>query len=134
MARAPAFPRVRRRTGAPVPTDAPVRPLRPESRPPVRVPTERGTMIRAIIFDLDNTLTDFMKMKGAAIEAGLDGMADAGLTVSREVLREHIWRVYDEHGIEYQQVFDVALERAAGAVDPRAWAAGIVAYRRARES
>jgi putative hydrolase of the HAD superfamily len=91
-------------------------------------------MIKAIIFDLDNTLTDFVKMKGAAIEAAIDGMADAGLAVSREVLREHIWRVYDEHGIEYQQVFDVALERAAGAVDPRAWAAGIVAYRRARES
>jgi beta-phosphoglucomutase-like phosphatase (HAD superfamily) len=50
-------------------------------------------MIRAIILDLDNTLTDFMKMKGAAIDAALDGMVDAGLPVSREVLREHIWRV-----------------------------------------
>jgi HAD superfamily hydrolase (TIGR02253 family) len=91
-------------------------------------------MIRALIFDLDNTLTDFMKMKGAAIEAGLDGMADAGLTVSREVLREHIWRVYDAKGIEYQQVFDEALAAAAGAIDPRVLSAGIVAYRRARES
>jgi len=91
-------------------------------------------MIRAIIFDLDNTLTDFMKMKGAAIEAGLDGMADAGLTVSRDVLREHIWRVYDAKGIEYQQVFDEALVAASGSIDPRVLAAGIVAYRRARES
>jgi len=91
-------------------------------------------MIRAIIFDLDNTLTDFMKMKGAAIEAGLDGMADAGLTVSRDVLREHIWRVYDAKGIEYQQVFDEALAAAAGSIDPRVLAAGIVAYRRAREA
>lgn len=91
-------------------------------------------MIRAIIFDLDNTLTDFMKMKGAAIEAGLDGMADAGLTVSREVLREHIWRVYDAKGIEHQQVFDEALAAAAGEIDPRVLSAGIVAYRRARES
>jgi len=91
-------------------------------------------MIRALIFDLDNTLTDFMKMKDAAIEAGLDGMADAGLTVSREVLREHIWRVYDAKGIEYQQVFDEALSAAAGMIDPRVLSAGIVAYRRARES
>lgn len=91
-------------------------------------------MIRALVFDLDNTLTDFMKMKGAAIEAGLDGMADAGLTVSREVLREHIWRVYDAKGIEYQQVFDESLAAAAGSIDPRVLAAGIVAYRRARES
>jgi putative hydrolase of the HAD superfamily len=55
-------------------------------------------LIRAIILDLDNTLTDFMKMKGAALDAALDGMVDAGLPVSREVLREHIWRVYNERG------------------------------------
>ena len=91
-------------------------------------------MIRAIILDLDNTLTDFMKMKGAAIDAALDGMVDAGLPVSREVLREHIWRVYNEHGIEYQQVFDLALIEAVGVIDPRVLAAGIVAYRRTRES
>ena len=91
-------------------------------------------MIRAIILDLDNTLTDFMKMKGAAIDAALDGMVDAGLPVSREGLREHIWRVYNERGIEYQQVFDLALTEAVGEIDPRVLAAGIVAYRRARES
>ena len=91
-------------------------------------------MIRAIILDLDNTLTDFMKMKGAAIDAALDGMVDAGLAVSREVLREHIWRVYNDRGIEYQQVFDLALMEAVGEIDPRVLAAGIVAYRRARES
>ena len=91
-------------------------------------------MIRAIILDLDNTLTDFMKMKGAAIDAALDGMVDAGLPVSREVLREHIWRVYNDRGIEYQQVFDLALMEAVGEIDPRVLAAGIVAYRRARES
>jgi putative hydrolase of the HAD superfamily len=91
-------------------------------------------MIRAIIFDLDNTLTDFVKMKGAAVEAALDGMIDAGLPASREVLREHIWRVYHERGIEYQQVFDDALQAAVGDIDPRVLSAGIVAYRRARES
>ena len=91
-------------------------------------------MIRAIILDLDNTLTDFMKMKGAAIDAALDGMVDAGLPVSREVLREHIWRVYNDRGIEYQQVFDLALMEAVGSIDPRVLAAGIVAYRKTRES
>src|SRR5258707_12655413 len=91
-------------------------------------------MIRAIIFDLDNTLTDFMKMKGAALDAALDGMVDAGLAVSREVLREHIWRVYNDKGIEYQQVFDQALMDAVGIIDPRVLAAGIVAYRKTRES
>ena len=36
-------------------------------------------MIRAIVFDLDNTLTDFMKMKADAVNAAIDGMIDAGV-------------------------------------------------------
>ena len=36
-------------------------------------------MIRAVIFDLDNTLTDFMRVKDVAIEAAADAMLDAGL-------------------------------------------------------
>jgi len=90
-------------------------------------------VIRAIIFDLDNTLTDFMRMKEAAIDSGIDGMLDAGLATSREVLRERIWEVYRREGIEYQQVFDRVLE-AEGAIDPKILAAAIVAYRRARAS
>ena len=36
-------------------------------------------MIKAVIFDLDNTLVDFMKMKRLSIEAALTAMIDAGL-------------------------------------------------------
>lgn len=91
-------------------------------------------MIRAIIFDLDNTLTDFMRMKEAAIEAGIDGMLDAGLTLPRDGVRKRIWEVYEREGIEYQQVFDRVLEIELGAIDHKILAAGIVAYRRARAS
>jgi putative hydrolase of the HAD superfamily len=90
-------------------------------------------LIRAIIFDLDNTLTDFMRMKEAAIEAGIDGMLDAGLVLAKDEIRRRIWEVYKREGIEYQQVFDRVLE-ADGAIDPKILAAGIVAYRRARAS
>lgn len=90
-------------------------------------------MIRAIIFDLDNTLTDFMRMKEAAIESGIDGMLDAGLAIPKDEIRRRIWDVYRREGIEYQQVFDRVLE-ADGAIDPKVLAAGIVAYRRARAS
>ena len=90
-------------------------------------------MIRAIIFDLDNTLTDFMRMKEAAIEAGIDGMLDAGLVISKEQIRRRIWEVYASEGIEYQQVFDRVLE-AEGAISPKILAAAVVAYRRARAS
>ncbi|MBA3585143.1 MAG: haloacid dehalogenase, partial [Gemmatimonadetes bacterium] len=34
-------------------------------------------MIRAIIFDLDNTLVDFMSMKRLAVGAAVDAMIDA---------------------------------------------------------
>jgi len=91
-------------------------------------------MIRAIIFDLDNTLTDFMKMKRAAIDAAVDGMLDAGLTLSREEVATRIYQVYDREGIEYQQVFDRFLNEALGRIDYKILSSAIVAYRRARDS
>jgi putative hydrolase of the HAD superfamily len=93
-----------------------------------------AAVIRAIIFDLDNTLTDFMRMKDAAIDAAADGMLDAGLAVPRERIRERIRAVYRREGIEYQYVFDRVLEEELGHIDPRVLAAAIVAYRRARAS
>lgn len=91
-------------------------------------------MIRAIVFDLDNTLTDFMKMKEAAIQAAIDGMIDAGFRLPREQLRERVDAIYREQGLEFQRVFDELLQREFGEVDPKILASGIVAYRRARES
>jgi putative hydrolase of the HAD superfamily len=91
-------------------------------------------VIRAIIFDLDNTLTDFMRMKRAAIDAGVEGMLDAGLVVSPKKIEEVIWKTYEREGIEYQNVFDSVIEEILGYVDPKILAAGIIAYRRARES
>jgi len=91
-------------------------------------------MIRAIIFDLDNTLTDFMKMKRASIDAAVDGMLDAGLTLTREEVATRIYQVYDREGIEYQQVFDRFLNEALGHIDYKILSSAIVAYRRARDS
>jgi len=91
-------------------------------------------MIRAIIFDLDNTLTDFMKMKRAAIEAAVDGMLDAGLKLPREAASEKIFAVYDREGIEYQQVFDLFLKEELGRIDYKILSSAIIAYRRARDS
>jgi len=91
-------------------------------------------LIRAIVFDLDNTLTDFMRMKEAAIQAAMDGMIDAGFKIPREELRGRIDAIYRERGLEFQQVFDELLARELGQIDPKILASGIVAYRRARES
>jgi putative hydrolase of the HAD superfamily len=91
-------------------------------------------VIRAIVFDLDNTLTDFMKMKEAAINAAIDGMIDAGFRLPPADLRARVDAIYREQGLEFQRVFDELLQREFGEVDPKILAAGIVGYRRARES
>jgi putative hydrolase of the HAD superfamily len=91
-------------------------------------------MIKLVIFDLDNTLTDFMRMKEAAIEAAIEAMIDAGLMFPPERIRDEIRRIYDDEGIEYQRVFNKLLVTLKGEVDYKVLAAGIVGYRRGREA
>jgi putative hydrolase of the HAD superfamily len=45
-------------------------------------------MIKAVIFDFDNTLMDFMRMKKAAVETAVDAMIDAGLPYKKEEMIE----------------------------------------------
>jgi len=91
-------------------------------------------MIKAVIFDLDNTLVDFMAMKGQAIDAAIGSMIDAGLGLNREEVRERIDAIYKERGIEFQNVFDELLYDIFQKVDYKILSAGIIAYRRAREA
>jgi len=91
-------------------------------------------MIKLIIFDLDNTLTDFMRMKDESIKAAVRSMVDAGLDFPESRIHEEIYRIYGEEGIEYQKVFNKLLVDLIGHVDYRILAAGIVGYRKAREA
>jgi putative hydrolase of the HAD superfamily len=91
-------------------------------------------LIRAIIFDLDNTLTDFMKMKADAVGAAIDGMIDAGLQRPRAELQARIEAIYRAKGLEYQRVLDELLLQELGQIDPKIHASGIVAYRKARSA
>lgn len=91
-------------------------------------------MIKAIIFDLDNTLVDFMLLKRAAIDAAIPAMIDAGWKYSFNETKEFINKIYESEGIEYQQVFDKMHTELLGKVDYKIISAGIVAYRTAREA
>ncbi len=91
-------------------------------------------MIRAVIFDLDNTLIDFMRMKDEAVRAAASAMVDAGLDLPVAETVAGIEAVYEEKGIEYQQVFDDFLTRIQGEIDPKVLASGVLAYRRRREA
>ena len=91
-------------------------------------------MIKAIIFDLDNTLLDFVKMKQFAVKAVITAMIEAGLDVDEEKAYKDIFDLYVEKGWENQQVFDDYLNQTVGKVSNKILAAGIVSYRRAREA
>jgi putative hydrolase of the HAD superfamily len=91
-------------------------------------------MIKAIIFDLDNTLVDFMLMKERAVHAAVHAMIDSGLKMTMDEAVAKINAIYKREGIEYQQVFDEFLNDEFGRIDNKMISAGIVAYRTAREA
>ncbi len=51
-------------------------------------------MIKAIIFDLDNTLLDFVKMKQFAVKAAITAMIEAGLDVDRKKSLSRLFLIY----------------------------------------
>jgi HAD superfamily hydrolase (TIGR02253 family) len=91
-------------------------------------------MIKAVIFDLDNTLIDFMKMKKAAVNAAVDAMISAGIKMPKEQATKTLYELYDQYGIEHQQIFQKFLQKANKGVDYKILAAGIVAYRKVQPS
>lgn len=91
-------------------------------------------MIKAVIFDLDNTLLDFIKMKQFAVQAAITAMVEAGLEVDEKVAYQSIFDLYMEKGWENQHVFNEFLEQTVGAVSNKILAAGIIVYRRARDA
>ena len=90
-------------------------------------------MIKAVLFDLDNTLIDFMRMKRLSCEAAIDAMIGAGLNVGHEDAVELLFGLYDKHGMEDKAIFQKFLKKVAGRINYKVLANGIVAYRRVRE-
>ena len=41
-------------------------------------------LIKGVVFDLDNTLLDFMKMKQVAVKSAIRGMIEAGLEIDEK--------------------------------------------------
>ena len=89
-------------------------------------------MIKGVIFDIDNTLTDFMKMKLTAVDAAVEGMMDAGLPGAKDDLVKEFLDHYWKEGIEDQKIFDKILKVKLGHIDYKILASGILAYRRSK--
>lgn len=89
-------------------------------------------MVKAVLFDLDNTLIDFMRVKQTSVDAALNAMIGAGLNMSKESASKKLYELYWKQGIEDQTIFQKFLLKVTGKVDYKILAAGIVAYRKAQ--
>ena len=45
---------------------------------------DKESLIKGVVFDLDNTLLDFMKMKQVAVRSAIRGMIEAGLEIDED--------------------------------------------------
>jgi len=95
---------------------------------------DRQILIKAVFFDLDNTLVDFFRMKQSSVRAAVVAMLDAGLDGSFDETLKQIMEIYKTEGIEYQKVFDSFLEARLGEINYKILASAVVAYRKAREA
>ncbi len=91
-------------------------------------------MIKAVIFDLDNTLIDFLRMKKLSCDAAVSAMIGAGLNADKEKATKELFDLYNQYGMEDKVIFQRLLEKLAGEVNYEILASGIVAYRRVRAS
>ncbi|MFQ5648073.1 MAG: HAD family hydrolase [Candidatus Aenigmatarchaeota archaeon] len=89
-------------------------------------------MIRAVLFDLDNTLIDFMRMKRICTEEAVSGMIAAGLPMGKEKAVKTLFEMYRKHGIEDQTIFQKFLQKTQGRIDYKVLAEGINCYRRVK--
>jgi HAD superfamily hydrolase (TIGR02253 family) len=90
--------------------------------------------MKAALFDLDNTIIDFMRMKRQSCDAAVSAMISAGLKIDKDRATKTLFRLYDKHGIEYSMIFQEFLQELDGKIDHRILAHGIIAYRRAQLS
>ena len=90
-------------------------------------------MIKAVVFDLDNTLLDFMKMKTISINAAIDGMIESGMSIEKNKSIDEIFEIYDTKGYEHQEVFNEFIVNKIGSINYKFLAAAIVEYKKAKE-
>ena len=84
-------------------------------------------MIKAVLFDLDNTLIDFMAFKRNCCFAALKAMISAGLKIDKKKATKILFELYDKYGIEYNKIFQKFLLKTKGKIDYKILAHGIIA-------
>jgi putative hydrolase of the HAD superfamily len=83
--------------------------------------------IKVIIFDLDNTLIDFMLMKEEACKAAVRAMIDIGLDMTENEAYDLLMKTYFRLGLESDKAFTEFLKEA-GKFDHKILAAAVNSY------
>jgi len=84
--------------------------------------------VKAVLFDLDNTLVDFVGMKKRATRAAARAMVSSGLKEDAESLSTELFEFYLSYWIEADDAFEKFLLKKYGKIDIRVLAAGVNAY------
>jgi beta-phosphoglucomutase-like phosphatase (HAD superfamily) len=84
--------------------------------------------IKAVLFDLDNTLIDFMWMKKLAVEISVEHMINAGLPGQKEELFSEIFNIYRRTHIESQTALEELIINKIGYIDYKILSSGIIGY------
>ncbi|MEM3400378.1 MAG: HAD-IA family hydrolase [Candidatus Micrarchaeia archaeon] len=91
-----------------------------------------GFLVKAILFDMDNTLTNFIELKRKASRAAAYAMVDAGLKMKKREAARKLFYAYWKYGIDGNTAFSKFLKEETGKVDEHILNAGIGAYLRAK--
>ncbi len=89
-------------------------------------------MFKAVLFDLDQTLVDFLVTKHRACDAAIRAMVKAGLKMEPAKAKKELSKLYGQCGWEHQLIFNKFLKKMTGKVDYKILAHGIIAYRKAK--
>jgi len=87
-------------------------------------------MLKSVLFDLDNTLIDFLTFKKETAKAAAKAMIKQGLPATEIEVYGKIFSVYDEKGIEYQKTFYEVVKQYDLEINlaEKIQQAGIIAY------
>ena len=87
-------------------------------------------MLKAILFDLDNTLLDFSGFKRESALAAAKAIREAGVKESEKKLYDQIFEIYEKRDIEYQNTFHDLLSKynLGASLHEHAKQAAIIAY------
>lgn len=89
-------------------------------------------MIKAVLFDLDDTLLDYMGMREECIEEAVRGMREAGLDMPYKEAYKRLKKVHWDVGLDSDDAVSSFLKKVGKVDDYRILAAGVNAYTDAR--